>query len=110
VDNPAQIAAFEKILASGRDDALLRFGLGNAYMNAGEQQQAIAHLRRAVEWDSNYSAAWKLLGKAFAAARQLDDALQAYASGVAAAERNGDKQALKEMRVFIRRLEKSKNQ
>jgi Flp pilus assembly protein TadD len=107
--NP-QTAALEKILASGRDDALLRFGLGTAYLSAGQQQQAIVHLRRAVELNPDYSAAWKLLGNALAAAGQFDDASRAYASGIAAAERKGDKQALKEMQVFIRRLEKSKNQ
>jgi hypothetical protein len=34
------------------------------------------------------------------------DALAAYRDGIAAAERRGDKQALKEMEVFSRRLAK----
>ena len=98
------IANLEKLLAAGKDGALLRFGLGNAYAQAGEHAAAIAHLRRAVEFDPHYSAAWKLLGKTLAAAGDRQGALAAYESGVVAAQQKGDKQALREMQVFIRRL------
>lgn len=93
------------MLAAGRDDALLRFSLGNAYL---EDQPALAaeHLARAVSLNPDYSAAWKLFGKALAAAGREDEARQAYESGIATAERNGDIQAAKEMRVFLRRLQR----
>lgn len=100
------IANLEKVLASGRDSALLRFGLGNAYLETGEAIAAVAHLQKAVELNPKYSAAWKLLGKALTAANDPSAALAAYRHGVAAAQQMGDKQALKEMQVFIRRLEK----
>jgi len=102
--NTAQIENLEKLLAAGKDGALLRFGLGNAYAQAGRLDDAIAHLRRAVELDPDYSAAWKLLGKTLAAAGDSGAARTAYESGIAAAERKGDKQALREMQVFLRRL------
>jgi len=102
----AHTEALEKLLAAGRDDALLRFGLGQAYLNEGAYEPAITHLQRAVVFDASYSAAWKFLGKAFAAAGRELEALQAYQSGIAAAEKKGDKQALKEMQVFARRIEK----
>ena len=54
----------EAILERGRDDALLRYGLGSAYLADGVFGKAAEHLRAAVAHDSNYSAAWKLLGKA----------------------------------------------
>lgn len=98
------IANLEKVLASGKDSALLRFGLGNAYAQAGEAAAAIAHLRRAVEFDPHYSAAWKLLGNTLAAAGDRQGALAAYRCGVVAAQHKGDKQTLREMQVFIRRL------
>ena len=101
-----QTEALEKLLASGRDNALLRFGLGNAYLQQGAHDAAIIHLQRAVEFDPQYSAAWKLLGKACAAAGRNQEALNAYRSGMAVAEKKGDKQALKEMQVFARRIEK----
>lgn len=94
------------MLASGRDNALLRFSLGNEYLKQGNPSSAAEHLRRAVEFDPKYSAAWKLLGKALTDAEAWRDALAAYQQGIAVAEARGDKQAAKEMGVFARRIEK----
>jgi Tfp pilus assembly protein PilF len=98
---------FEQLLASGKDNALLRFSLGMQYLGKGDAARAAEHLRVAVTHDAGYSAAWKLLGKALAQAGQASEAMQAYRQGIAAAEQKGDKQAAKEMAVFLRRLEKS---
>ena len=100
------IDKLEKMLADGRDNALLRFSLGNEYSKLGQFEQAAAHLQQAVVHDPNYSAAWKLLGKALNEAGQLLQALNAYKSGIAVAEKKGDKQAAKEMAVFAKRIEK----
>ena len=99
------IANFEAMLAAGRDNALLRYSLGNEYLKQGDAAQAAEHLRRAVEHDPKYSAAWKLLGKALADSSALTEALAAYQQGIAVAEARGDKQAAKEMSVFARRIE-----
>lgn len=93
------------MLAAGRDDALLRFTLGNAYLD-DDPARAAEHLERAVALDPDYSAAWKSYGKALAAAGRADDAAHAYRQGIETATRKGDIQAAKEMRVFLRRLEK----
>ena len=37
------IVNLEKMLASGKDGALLRFGLGNEYMKAGDFGMAASH-------------------------------------------------------------------
>lgn len=100
------IANLEKLLASGKESALLRFSLGTEYLKQGDAATAIAHLRRALELDGNYSAAWKLLGKALAEAGRPAEALDAYRQGIQVAEKKGDKQAAKEMAVFARRIEK----
>jgi predicted Zn-dependent protease len=101
------VERFEAMLAAGRDSALLRFSLGLNYLKAGRADRAAEHLRSAVSQDADYSAAWKLLGKALAEAGDPGEAAAAYRSGIAAAERRGDKQAAKEMAVFLRRLEKA---
>lgn len=101
------VERFEALLASGKDSALLRFSLGMAHLNAGDAPRAAEHLRAAVAQDPGYSAAWKLLGKALAEVGAREEAIAAYTSGIAAAERNGDKQAAKEMTVFLRRLQKA---
>jgi len=38
-----------------------------------------------------------------------DDALAAWREGIAAAQRKGDKQAMREMQVFVRRLAKQRS-
>lgn len=101
------VERFEAMLASGRDDALLRFSLGMQYLQAGDAARASEHLKRAVVHDAGYSAAWKLLGKALAQLGDVAGAAAAYRDGIAAAGRKGDKQAAKEMTVFLRRIEKS---
>ena len=101
------LASFERMLAAGKDGALLRFSLGNEYLKAGDAARAAQHLERAVALDARYTAAWKLYGKALTAAGRPADALAAYRAGIAVAQARGDKQAEKEMQVFARRLEKS---
>ena len=94
----------EKLLASGKDTALLRFGLGNAYLDGGDVARAVPHFRRAIELNADYSAAWKLLGKALAMSGDVKGAIDTYNAGIAVAERRGDKQVMKEMQVFLKRL------
>ena len=101
------VERFEAMLAAGRDDALLRFSLGMQYLRSGDAARAVPHLRRAVEHDPGYSAAWKLLGQSLAQAGDAAGAMQAYRDGIAAAENKRDKQAAKEMAVFLRRLERA---
>ncbi len=100
------IQSLEKLLAAGKESALLRFSLGNEYLKEAQAEPAAAHLQRAVELDPAYSAAWKLLGKALLAAERKADALAAYRQGIVVADARGDKQAAKEMMVFAKRIEK----
>lgn len=101
------IENFEAMLAAGKDNALLRFSLGNAYLGAGDAAKAVPHLQKAVEHDPNYSAAWKLLGKALNESGNPHGALDAYRQGIAVANAKGDIQAAKEMTVFAKRIEKN---
>lgn len=104
--NP-RIASLEKMIGGPRDGALLRFSLGNEYLKADAPRQAADCFRAAVDRDPNYSAAWKALGKALAAAGETAAAAAAYSDGIRVAEARGDIQAAKEMKVFLRRLQKS---
>jgi Flp pilus assembly protein TadD len=103
----ALIDNLEKMLAAGQDGALLRYGLGGECHKLQRYADAAQHLRKAVELDPGYSAAWKLLGKALTEAGETADAMQAYRQGIEVAEKKGDKQAAKEMQVFLKRLEKN---
>jgi predicted Zn-dependent protease len=96
----------EAMLARGQDSALLRYSLGGEYLKLDQPGKAAEHLRQAVAKDPKYSAAWKLLGQALADAGHIDEAIEAYEDGIKVAEEKGDKQAAKEMTVFLKRLQK----
>lgn len=104
--NATLIASLRQQCDGPRDGALLRFSLGNALLADGESEPAIAELRRALDFDPAYSAAWKLLGKACLDAGQTQAAAEAWRRGIDVAMQRGDTQAGKEMTVFLRRLEK----
>ena len=99
------IERVEKLLADGHDNAMLRFGLGKAYFDAGNWQKAEQHLSSAVKIQPEYSAAWQLLGQALHAAGSLAEALAAFDRGMQCAEKNGDQQAFKVMRVMKKRVQ-----
>ncbi|WP_347261694.1 hypothetical protein [Rudaea sp.] len=101
---PDAMAKLRAMCGSARDGALLRMSIANALLERDDVPAAVAELREALRFDAGYSAAWKLLGKTLAAAGDSAAAIDAYRSGIAAAIARGDKQAEKEMTVFLRRL------
>jgi predicted Zn-dependent protease len=108
VETTNRIDALLRMLARGQDSALLRFSLGNEYRAAGKPDDAVAHFQQAVRLDPGYSAAWKLLGRSLESAGREDDARAAWHTGIETAEKKGDRQAAKEMAVFLKRLEKKR--
>jgi predicted Zn-dependent protease len=100
----ALIAGLRAQCGGPRDGALLRFSLGNALLGEGQAADAAEELRRALAFDAGYSAAWKLLGKACLAMGDREAAAAAWRQGIAVAQQRGDKQAEKEMTVFLRRV------
>ena len=100
------VERFERMLAAGRESPLLRLTLGTEYLQREDPGTAIGHLARAVDLDPDYSAAWQHLGRAFEQAERMEEAASAWRSGIDAADRRGDAQAAKVMRVWLRRLER----
>ncbi|MEE9333886.1 MAG: tetratricopeptide repeat protein [Granulosicoccaceae bacterium] len=98
------IETFEKMLASGQDNDMLRFTLGNAYFTAKDFTVAAEHFAKAVAHNKEYSAAWKMLGRSYASLEQHAQALTAFDAGMAVAAKNGDKQTEKEITVFRKRV------
>ena len=103
----AALASFERMLASGKDSALLRYSIGNEYAKAKDWAPASEALAKAVELDTQFTAAWKLYGRALVETGRPHDALSAYRQGIDVARRKGDRQAEKEMTVFARRIERA---
>lgn len=100
------IESFESMLSKGQDNALLRYGLGNAYLQQHDFPNALIHLAQCVALNPKYSAGWKAYGNALSSAQQFAKAVEIYTQGIAIAEENKDKQAVKEMQVFLKRAQK----
>lgn len=103
------IENLEKMLAAGADTAPLRFGLADAYFKIGDAKKALAHIERALELDHHYSAAWKLHGRVLAELGETEKAIAVYEQGIRIAETRGDRQAVKEMEVFLKRLRRPRS-
>lgn len=102
----SMIDNLEAMLAKGQDNAMLRFGLGKAYYQNNDYVTACEHLQQAVQYKPEYTAAWKLLGFCQQQLDQLQQALHTYQQGIVAAQTEGDKQAEKEMQVFVKKINK----
>jgi uncharacterized protein HemY len=96
--------ALEGLLAQGQDNVLLRYSLGALCLKEKQYAAAADHLEQAVKLDQHHSASWKLYGKALSQLGRVDEAREVYRQGIAVAEEKGDIQAVKEMRVFLKRL------
>jgi Tfp pilus assembly protein PilF len=97
-----------KLLEKDSDNALLRFSIGSAYLQQSDLEQAKEHLAKSLQLDPQYSAAWKLYGKALQQNGDVELAQEVLTKGIEIATDKGDIQAAKEMRVFLRRLHKDK--
>jgi predicted Zn-dependent protease len=103
----ASVERLRALCGGPRDGAMLRFALANALSSAGDAVAAIVELEHALALDPDYSAAWKLLGNARAAAGDPRGAGVAFERGIAAASGRGDLQAAREMSVLLRRLQRA---
>ena len=97
----------QAMLDAGQDNALLRFTLGSQLLKDGRVAEALTHLEAAVGHDPGYSAAWKLYGKALHEGGELSRAREVYQAGIVAAEQKGDMQAVREMQVYLKRVDKA---
>jgi Flp pilus assembly protein TadD len=100
------VAALEKMLAKGNDSAMLRFGLGKAYLDDKNIDLAREHLQHCVDLDPDYSAAWNLLGTAYLQLGDKASAETVWQTGLEVAARNADKQTEKAITVFLKKLKK----
>jgi tetratricopeptide (TPR) repeat protein len=101
-----RIALLRALAAESPDDATTQFLLGRELASAGHADEAAAAFAAAIVADADYAAAYRQLGNALETAGRRDEAADAYRRGVVVADRTNDLQAGKEMRAFLKRLER----
>jgi len=97
---------FRNLLRKDPDNPMVLCSLGIELFKQGEYEEARDHLKRAVENKPDYSVAYRTLGRAHYELREDAEARRVFEKGREVAQENGDLQTVKEIDVFLRRLEK----
>ncbi len=101
-----RIEMLKQMIAQQPDNPLFYYTLGKELLTAHQPVEATEALRRAVDLNPNYTAAYRELGRALTQAGNIEEAKGVYRKGIEVGEKTGDLQTVKEMQVFLRRLEK----
>ncbi|MSR45758.1 MAG: tetratricopeptide repeat protein [Planctomycetes bacterium] len=99
-----KIAQFEALIAHDANDALSRFTLGRAYLDAGRAADAAAMLEQVVALKPDYTAVYVTLGEAYEKAGKLARALKSWTHGIELAQQKGDLHPRNQMQAHLARL------
>ena len=97
---------FRRLLERDPENPMVLYSLGNELFKEEKHFEAREYLERAVRHKPDYSVAYRMLGPTLYELRQDTEARRVFAEGREVAERNGDLQTVKEIDVFVRRLQK----
>jgi predicted Zn-dependent protease len=91
----------QEMLTSSPDDPFLHYGLAMEHRGAGELAAALAELRKVLELDPHYVAAYFHHGQMLAEGGNVAAAREVLRSGIEVADRIGDRHAADEMRGLL---------
>ena len=97
---------FRKLLERDPDNPMILCSLGIELFKEGNYPEAREHLVRAVENKPDYSVAYRMLGRAHYELYENAEARRVFAKGREVAQENGDLQTVREIDVFLRRLDR----
>lgn len=99
-----RITLFQQALAYSPDDPLGNYGLGSALLELRRHAEAIEPLQRTINAQPGHSVAHLMLGKAFEAVGEKENAISIYEKGIQVAASKGDRMPLDEMQQRLSRL------
>lgn len=97
---------FRKLLERDPENPMVLYSLGNELFKERRYSEARKYLSRAVENKQDYSVAYRMLGRALYELGEDAEARRVFERGREVAASNGDLQTVKEIDVFVRRLER----
>jgi len=104
--NTTRSDMFRKLLEKDSNNPMILYSLGNELFKEGSYGEARDLLQRAIENKPDYSVAYRMLGRAHYELHENAEARDVFLKGKEVAQENGDLQTVKEIDVFLRRLEK----
>lgn len=102
-----KILQFKEVVDLFPDDPVARIGLAAAYLEAGQAEDAIREFNETIRLKPDYTAAHRGLGRALEKAGRAAEAKTAYRKGIEVGRGTGDLQTVKEMEVFLKRLDRA---
>jgi Flp pilus assembly protein TadD len=97
----SRLEKLEDFLAASPDDSFVRYGLAQEYLRQGRAEQAVAQFRELLARHADYKAAYFHLGQALEKLGRLDEARQAYQTGIEVTARLGDEHARSELQAAL---------
>ncbi len=97
---------FRRLLEKDPNNPMVLYSLGSELFKERKYHEARDHLSRAVRNKPDYSVAYRTLGRTLYELGEDAEARRVFAEGREVAQRNGDLQTVKEIDVFVRRLER----
>ncbi len=97
---------FRKLLDKDPNNPMVLYSLGNELFKEQRYLEAREYLSGAVRNKPDYSVAYRTLGRVLYELHEDVEARRVFAQGREVAQRNGDLQTVREIDVFVRRLEK----
>ncbi len=97
---------FRKLVEKDPENPMILFSLGNELFKEEKYEEAKGHLQKAVENKPDYSVAFRTLGRTHFELGENEEARNVFERGREVAQANGDLQTVKEIDVFMKRLEK----
>jgi Flp pilus assembly protein TadD len=97
--NP-RIEPLKKVLAMDPNDDVAWFGLGKAYMDDGNFEEATKALRRCVTVKPTYSAAYLALAQSLHKLGRIDECREAIGTGIEISTNNGDAMVTKNLETL----------
>ena len=104
--NASRTDMFRKLLQRNPENPMVLYSLGNELFKEGRYGEARDYLQRAVANKPDYSVAYRMLGRAHYELHENTEARSIFVKGREVAQNNGDLQTVKEIDVFMRRLQK----
>jgi uncharacterized protein HemY len=97
---------FRKLLEKDPDNPMILCSLGIELFKEGGYPEAREHLQRAIEKKPDYSVAYRMLGRTHYELHENVEARRIFTKGREVAQENGDLQTVREIDVFLRRLDR----